>query len=95
MYKAVCTDQMLETIISQGWPHGLKQGAKHLGHSTTLQVRMRYPLNVYTRQNPRRHVVFIEIQPNAYNNYLSQTSEVILTFAGVIISVYLEFINIE
>jgi hypothetical protein len=27
-------------------------------------------LNVYTGQNPRRHVVFIEIQPNAYYNYL-------------------------
>jgi hypothetical protein len=28
----------------------------------------RNPLNVYTRQNPRRHVAFIEIWPNAYNN---------------------------
>jgi hypothetical protein len=27
-------------------------------------------LNVYTGQNPRRHVVFIEIQPNKYNKYL-------------------------
>ncbi len=26
------------------------------------------PLNVYTRQNPRRHVVFMEIWPNLYNN---------------------------
>jgi hypothetical protein len=35
---------------------------------------------VYTGQNPRQHVVLIEIQPNAYNNYLSQMAEVILTF---------------
>jgi hypothetical protein len=61
----------------------------------TLYWAERRPLNVYTRQKPRRHVVFIEIQPNAYNNYLSQTAGVILTFAGVIISVDLEFINIE
>ncbi len=32
-----------------------------------------YPLNVDTRQNPRRHVVFIKIQPNAYHKYLPQT----------------------
>jgi hypothetical protein len=37
-------------------------------------------LNVYTGQNPRRHVVFIEIQPNAYNNHLFQAAGVILTF---------------
>jgi hypothetical protein len=33
-----------------------------------------------SRQNPRRHVVFIEICPNAYNNYLSQRAGVILYF---------------
>ncbi len=43
-----------------------------------------HPLNVYTGQNPRRHVILIEIQPNAYNNYLSETARVILTFFGVI-----------
>jgi hypothetical protein len=42
------------------------------------------PLNVYTGQNPRRPVVLIEIEPNAYKNYLSQTAGVILTFFGVI-----------
>jgi hypothetical protein len=33
------------------------------------------PLNVYPGQNSRRHVFLIEIQPNAYNIYLSQTAE--------------------
>jgi hypothetical protein len=33
------------------------------------------PLNVYTGQNPRQHVVLIEIQLNACNNYLPQTAE--------------------
>jgi hypothetical protein len=42
------------------------------------------PLNVYTGQNPRQHVVLIEIQPNAYHNYLSQTAWATLTFFGVI-----------
>ncbi len=28
-----------------------------------------------TSHNPRRHVIFIEIQPNAYIKYLSQTAE--------------------
>jgi hypothetical protein len=51
---------------------------------------------VYTGQNPRRHVVLIEIQPNAYYTYLSQTARVILTFFGVMffISVFLGFVNI-
>jgi hypothetical protein len=38
----------------------------------------------YTGQNPRQHVVLVEIQPNAYNKYLSQMAGVILTFFGVI-----------
>jgi hypothetical protein len=38
---------------------------------------------VNTRQNPRRHVVFIEIQPNAYNKYLSQTARVTLILFGL------------
>ncbi len=38
-------------------------------------VRELKALNVYTSQNPRRHVVFIEIQPNAYYKYMSQTAE--------------------
>jgi hypothetical protein len=33
---------------------------------------------VDTGQNPRRHVVLIEIQPNAYNKYLSRTAEPVL-----------------
>jgi hypothetical protein len=37
-------------------------------------------LNMYTGQNPRRPVVLIEFEPNAYNNYLSPTAGVILTF---------------
>ncbi len=41
-------------------------------------------LNVYTTQNPRRHVVFIEILPNAYDNYLSQTAGVTKIFSGVV-----------
>jgi hypothetical protein len=42
------------------------------------------PLNVYTGQNPRRHVVLIEIQPNACNKYLSRKVGVILRFVGVV-----------
>ncbi len=41
-------------------------------------------LNVYTGQIPRQHVILIEIQPNAYNYYLSAMAGVILTFFGVI-----------
>jgi hypothetical protein len=41
-------------------------------------------LNVYTRQNTRWHVVFIEIQPNAYYKYMSQTAGVTLIFSGVV-----------
>ncbi len=41
-------------------------------------------LNVYTGQNTRWHVILIEIQPNAYNKYLSPTAGVILIFFGVI-----------
>jgi hypothetical protein len=41
-------------------------------------------LNVYTGQNPRRHVVFIEIYPIAYINYLYQMAGVILTFFGAV-----------
>jgi hypothetical protein len=41
-------------------------------------------LNEDTGQNPRRHIVLVEIQPNAYNKYLSQTAGVILIFLGVI-----------
>jgi hypothetical protein len=40
------------------------------------------PLKVYTGQSPRQRVVLIEIQPNAYNNYLSQTAGVITFFWG-------------
>jgi hypothetical protein len=40
------------------------------------------PLNVYTGQNPRQHVVLIAIQTNANNNYLSETAGIILTFLG-------------
>ncbi len=32
-------------------------------------------------QNPRRHVVLIEIEPNAYNIYLSQTAEPVVIVA--------------
>jgi hypothetical protein len=38
---------------------------------------------VDTGQNPRQHVVLIDIQPNAYNKYLFQTAGVILRFVGV------------
>jgi hypothetical protein len=41
------------------------------------------PLNVDTGQNPRRHVLLIEIQLNAYNKYLSRTAWVSLRFVGV------------
>jgi hypothetical protein len=53
------------------------------------------PLNVFARQNPRRHVVLKEIQPNAYNKNLSKTAGVILIFLGVIFSVYFDFFSIE
>ncbi len=46
------------------------------------------PLNVYTGQNPRQPVVLIEIQPNVYSNYLSQTAGVNLHSLGWFISVY-------
>ncbi len=51
---------------------------------------------MYTGQNPRQHVVLIEIQPNAYNNYLSETAGVILTILWFgFFSVDLEFMNTE
>ncbi len=52
------------------------------------------PLNVDARQNPRRRVVLIEIQPNAYKKNLSKTAGVILIFLGVIFSVYFDFFSI-
>jgi hypothetical protein len=63
--------------------------------STYVPSRSFHPLNVDTRQNPRRHVVFIKIQPNAYHKYLYQTAGVILTLFGWFVSVDLEFMNIE
>ncbi len=56
-----------------------------------------YMLNVDTGQNPRRHVILIEIQPNAYNKYLSPTAGIILRFVGVVysISVYLGFVFLQ
>ncbi len=36
-------------------------------HQPKMQQVSR-PLNLYTGQNPRRHVVLIESKPNAYNN---------------------------
>jgi hypothetical protein len=51
------------------------------------------PLNVDTGQNPRRHVVLIEIRPNAYNMNLSKTAGVILIFLGVIFFVYFDFFS--
>jgi hypothetical protein len=45
-------------------------------------------LNVYTGQNPRQPVVLIEIQPNAYNNYLSQMAGINLHSLGWFIFVY-------
>ncbi len=58
--------------------------AHWLRHQTYSSRFESGPLNVYTGQKPRRPVVFIEIEPNAYNNYLSQTAGVISTFFGVI-----------
>ncbi len=37
-----------------------------------------------TRQNPRRYVVFIEIQPNEYNKYLFLMAGITLIFFGVV-----------
>ncbi len=51
------------------------------------------PLNVDTGHNPWRHVVLIEIQPNAYNMNLSKTAGVILIFLGVIFFVYFDFFS--
>ncbi len=48
-------------------------------------------LNVDTGENPRRHVVFIKIKPNAYNKYLSQMAGATLIFLGVVFSVHLNF----
>jgi hypothetical protein len=62
-------------------------GGSHLrrrGVTHTFELGLPRWMCICTGQNPRRHVVFIEIWPNAYNNYLSQTAEVILTFTGVI-----------
>ncbi len=49
------------------------------------------PLNVDTGLNPRRHVVFIEIQPNAYSKYLSWTAGVTLIFFWVVSFCIFEF----
>jgi hypothetical protein len=73
--------------------HQLKEGSGHMSnHRDQLSFdldcwplgRSPTPLIVYTGQNPRQHVVLIAIQPYAYNNYLSVTAGVILTFFGVI-----------
>jgi hypothetical protein len=58
---------------------------------SVVLVKMERPLNVYTSQNPRQHVVFIEIQPNAYNKYPSQTAGVTLIFSGVVSFCIFEF----
>jgi hypothetical protein len=49
---------------------------------------------VDTGLNLRRHVVLIEIHPNAYNKYLSRTAGVILRFVRGFFSAYLEFVFI-
>ncbi len=93
-----CSDRDKKKNISWNtWPislkrikRGLHQAFKELpgwiGLKKTLRDSPRgsCPLNVYTGQNPRQHVVLTEIQPNAYYDYLSQTAGVILTFFGVI-----------
>jgi hypothetical protein len=56
-------------LVSQWW---LKLPLLQLFHMARGEGINKYKAcaQILTGQNPRRHVVFIEIQPNAYNKYL-------------------------
>jgi hypothetical protein len=69
--------QSLETAIFTKISDKKKVFLRILAKRGSKQFERIQSLNVYTGQNPRQHVVLIEILPNAYNNYLSQTAWVI------------------